>query len=107
MPRKKKSAYEKYMAAQNSIKSILAKYDGNRETILTGRSIFRLSKDEQFRQHYNDYKKIHRLEKVVKDYENSSSALPSQIFFVLLLILHKKIMILRVAIRIAIIAMLT
>ena len=80
MPRKKKSAYEKFLAAQNSIKSILAKYDGNRETILTGRSIFRLSKDEQFRQHYNDYKKIHRLEKVVKDYENSSSALPSQDF---------------------------
>ena len=80
MPRKKKSAYEKYMAAQNSIKSILAKYDGNRETISTGRSIFQASKDEQFRRHENDYQKIRRLEKVVKEYENSSSALSSQDF---------------------------
>ena len=76
MPQKKKSAYGKYMSAQNSIKSILAKYDGNRETILTGRSTFRLSKDEQFRRHVNDYKNIQRFEKVVKEYENSSSALP-------------------------------
>jgi len=76
MPRKKKSAYEKYISAQKSIKSILAKYDGNRQTILVGRATFHSSKDEQFRQHFNDCKNIRKFEKIVKEYEDSAVVIP-------------------------------
>ena len=73
MPRKKKSAYEKYLSAQNSIKSILAKYDGNIQTIYTGNTIFFSSKDEQFRRHSNDFRNIQRFEKVVKACRSGSA----------------------------------
>ena len=71
MPQKKKSPFQKYKSAQNSIKTILTKYNGSRQTILTGRTIFLSSKDERYRQHSNDCRNLQRFEKIVKEYEES------------------------------------
>ena len=78
MPRKKKSAYEKYISAQKSIKSILAKYDGGRQTILNGKRLYSLSKEKKFQQYHNDCKNLYKYEKIVRDHEEDSLLLSIQ-----------------------------
>lgn len=71
MPQKKKTPFEKYTSAQKSIDALLAKYDGSREKIFILRQMYESSKDPKLRQHDNDYRNLHRHEKIIKEYEDS------------------------------------
>ena len=76
MPRRQNNPYEKYTLAQKSIKDILSKYNGSRQTILDGKRIFISSKNEEFRKHNNDCRNLQRFEKIVKEYEDSITLPP-------------------------------
>ncbi len=76
MPRKKASPSDQLCAARKKINAILSKYNGCRDTISIGRSIYRKDKvnNDSFKTHFNDYNVLRKAEKVVRELSTSSSS---------------------------------
>ena len=57
-----------YHVAQEIVRTLLSKYNGNRNSILSGRAIYRHTKDKEFQKYYSDYKTLAKYEKLIKQY---------------------------------------